>query len=167
VTDLERHPVPADVDADPEAWTLDVTGSVDRPLALTRDDLSDHSLASFHEDFECEAGWTAEGLSWRGLRVETLLDRAEPTENAAYGLVRAMDGDYACSFPVARLHEAILALKLDGEPLPVAHGGPARLVPTGDGDCWESVKWVAEIELLEGEPTAADTAQSLALSRIG
>lgn len=164
MTDLERHPIPDDVD--PEAWTLAVSGAVDRPLALTREDLSAYSLDPFHEDFECEAGWTAEGLSWRGIRVGTLLDRAEPDDDAAYGLVRAMDGDYACSFPVGRLHEALLALELDGEPLPVAHGGPARLVPTGDGDCWESVKWVAEIELLAHEPTAADTAQSLALSRI-
>ncbi|WP_338742416.1 molybdopterin-dependent oxidoreductase [Haloplanus salilacus] len=165
MTDLERHPIPADVD--PEAWTLDVTGSVDRPLTLTRDDLSTYSLDPFHEDFDCEAGWTAEGLAWRGIRVGVLLDRATPTEDTAYGLVRAMDGDYACSFPVDRLHDALLAVELDGEPLPAAHGGPARLVPTGDGgDCWESVKWVSEIELLEREPTTADTAESLALSRI-
>lgn len=164
MTDLERHPVPDDVGAD--AWTLDITGAVDRPLELDRDALFEHSLEPFHEDFECEAGWTAEGLAWRGLRVGTLLDRASPTDEGEFGLVRAMDGDYACSFPVDRLGDALLALELDGEPLSTAHGGPARLVPTGDGDCWESVKWVAEIELSTHEPTAADTAKSLALSRI-
>lgn len=165
MTDLERHPIPDDVDAG--AWTLDVTGSVDRSLALTREDLSEYPLDPFHEDFDCEAGWTAEGLAWRGIRVGTLLDRAEPTADAEYGLVRAMDGDYACSFPVERLHDALLALELDGDPLPTVHGGPARLVPTGDDrDCWENIKWVSTIELLDDEPTAADTAESLALSRI-
>jgi DMSO/TMAO reductase YedYZ molybdopterin-dependent catalytic subunit len=164
VTDLERHPIPDDVETD--AWTLDITGAVDRPLELGRDDLFEYPLEPFHEDFECEAGWTAEGLAWRGLRVGTLLDRAAPTDGGEFGLVRAMDGDYACSFPVDRLGDALLALELDGEPLSTAHGGPARLVPTGDGDCWESVKWVAEIELLTHEPTEADTAESLALSRI-
>jgi DMSO/TMAO reductase YedYZ molybdopterin-dependent catalytic subunit len=165
VTDLERHPIPDDVETD--SWTLDVTGAVDRPLELTRADLAAFPLEAFHEDFDCEAGWTAEGLAWRGLRLSALLDRASPTDDGEYGLVRAMDGDYACSFPLDRLDGALLALELDGEPLPPVHGGPARLVPTGDArDCWESVKWVSEIELLDHEPTAADTAESLALSRI-
>ena len=81
-----------------------------------------------------------------------LLDRAGVRSAAEFALVRAMDGEYACSFPVERLSSAVLAVELDGEPLPVEHGGPARLVPTGEGDCWESVKWVARLELHATKP---------------
>lgn len=165
MTDLERHPVPEDVD--PDSWTLDVTGAVGRSLELSRRDLTAFPVETFRGEFACEEGWVAEDLTWRGVRVGALLDRAGPADASAYGLVRAMDGDYACSFPLDRLDGAILALELDGDRLGVEHGGPARLVPTGDDrDCWESIKWVSEIELLETEPTAADTAETLALSRI-
>jgi DMSO/TMAO reductase YedYZ molybdopterin-dependent catalytic subunit len=116
-------------------------------------------------DFSCVEGWTATDLSWRGVRVADVLARSEPRPDAAFALVHAMDGEYACSFPLADLDGALLALELDGEPLPVEHGGPARLVPaTADSDCWESVKWVDRLELRPDEPD--DTARDLALSRI-
>ncbi len=78
-----------------------------------------------------------------------------------------MDSEYACSLPLERLSNSILALELDGEPLPVEHGGPARLVPhDADRDCWESIKWVSEIEIGETPFAEAGTAEELALSRI-
>lgn len=165
--ELESHPVPAAVRANREGWTLAVTGAVERPMSLTADDLASLPSVTHEADFECVEGWRAAGLTWRGVRVSDLLARASPTGEATHGLVRAMDGEYACSFPVDRLSSAVLAVELDGEPLPVEHGGPARLVPRGDTDCWESVKWVTEVELLASPPTADDTARELALSRAG
>ena len=165
MSDLKTHDVPTEVD--PEGWSLRVHGTVDRPLRFTRDDLASFPLETAAEDFECVEGWVAEGLSWRGVRVETILERAEPSEESECGLVRAMDGDYASSFPLDRLASAILALELDGEELPVEHGGPARLVPAdADSDCWESIKWVSEIQVSETPFSGADTAKGLALSRI-
>ncbi|GAB3670536.1 molybdopterin-dependent oxidoreductase [Halopiger thermotolerans] len=162
---LEPHDVPDDVD--PDGWALRVSGTVDRPLRLGPDDLASYPLEAAADDFRCVEGWVAKGLSWRGVRVETLLERAEPTAASGHALVRAMDGEYACSFPLDRLCESILALELDGEPLPVEHGGPARLVPLDtDRDCWESIKWVSEIRVGEAPFTGADTAKELALSRI-
>ena len=79
-----------------------------------------------------------------------------------------MDGDYACSFPLDVLADALLAVDLDGEPVPERHGGPARLVPRGDdADCWESVKWVSTVAVLSTRPEGADTARELALDRAG
>lgn len=165
MSELRTHDVPPEVD--PEGWSLRVDGTVGRSLRLTRDDLASYPLETAAEDFECVEGWVAEGLSWRGVRVETILERAEPSEESEYGLVRAVDGDYACSFSLERLSSAILALELDGEALPVEHGGPARLVPVGaDSDCWESIKWVSEIQVGETPFSGADTAKGLALSRI-
>ncbi|MFB6091572.1 MAG: molybdopterin-dependent oxidoreductase [Haloquadratum sp.] len=163
--ELESHPVPDDVD--PEEWTLRVTGAVSRPLCLSRDDVVALPDGELTDDFTCVEGWRAQDLSWRGVRVETVLSRASPRAAARYVLVHAMDGDYASAFPIDRARDALLAFELDGEPLPVEHGGPARLVPTDDGaDCWESIKWVTEIEVLETEPASRDTAEEIALDRV-
>lgn len=159
---LPRHDVPEEVTTDD--WALAVRGSVSRPRAFDAADLEALPSETFFEDFECEAGWTAEGLSWRGVRAADLLDRVDPTPESQYALVHAMDGDYACGFPLDRLESAVLALELDGESLSTAHGGPARLIPTGDGDCWESVKWVDSIAITAEPPE--DTAREIALGRI-
>lgn len=165
MTGLKPHAIPDEVD--PNEWRLRVGGTVARPLCLGPSDLKNLPTESFTADFACVEGWTAENLSWRGVRVNTLLERADPTDTSTHVLVRAMDSEYACAFCVDRVRDAVLALELDGEPLPLDHGGPARLVPTDDGaDCWESVKWVSQLEVSESEPTADDTAKATALSRI-
>lgn len=164
MSDLKPHDVPADVD--PAEWTLRIGGTVDQSVRFDPDDLASFPLETAAEDFTCVEGWIAEGLSWRGVRVETLLGRAGPTAASEYGLVRAVDGEYACSFPLEQLSNSVLALELDGKPLPVDHGGPARLVPLADErECWESIKWVSEILVGETPFSEADTAKELALSR--
>ena len=165
MSDLRTHAVPDAVD--PDDWTLRVTGTVDRPLRLSAADLESFPLETVTDDFACVEGWSAEGLAWRGVRVDDVLEGAGPTTGSEHALVRAMDGDYACGFPLEALSDALLAIELDGEPLPVEHGGPARLVPTGtDRDCWESVKWVSEIRVGETPFSDADTAKDVALSRL-
>ncbi|WP_049987044.1 molybdopterin-dependent oxidoreductase [Halobellus rufus] len=169
MTELERHEVPEDVptEIEPVEWSLDVTGRVREPVSLSRGDLASLPSETFVGDFACAEGWVADDCSWRGVRVESVLDRAGVDDGVAYGLVHAADGDYACALPLDRLSSAVLAFELDGAALDRAHGGPARLVPTDEGrDCWESVKWVAEIELRRRQPTDADTARERALSRI-
>jgi len=162
---LEPHAVPDAVE--PNDWRLRVTGAVSSPLRLEPAELADLPAATVAEDFECREGWVAEDLSWRGIRVDRLLERADPTVEDGYVLVRAMDGDYACAFPIERVAEAVLAFELDGDDLPVEHGGPARLVPTDDGsDCWESVKWVSTLDVRASEPADEDTAKELALDRL-
>ncbi|WP_435079662.1 molybdopterin-dependent oxidoreductase [Halococcus sp. AFM35] len=165
-TDLETHGVPADVD--PENWSLSVTGAVERPLELDQTDFHSLDHRSTVTDFACVEGWTAKDLVWEGVRVGDLLTEARPASDAAFGLAGAMDGDYACSFTLNRLKNCLLATRLDREILPTEHGGPARLVPLEEQkDCWEHVKWVSQIELYRREPTEADTAHDLALSRNG
>lgn len=164
MSDLETHDVPAEVD--PQEWRLRVSGAVEREVVLDRGDLASLPTETYTADFACVEGWVAEDCSWRGVRVGDVLDIAESTAASSHGLVAAMDGEYACSFPLERLADAVLAVELDGAPLSVDHGGPARLVPTGDADCWESVKWVSRVEVRESAPTTEDTAADLALSRI-
>ncbi|WP_144905966.1 molybdopterin-dependent oxidoreductase [Halobellus captivus] len=164
MTTLKTYDVPDAVD--PDGYQLDITGAVTHELQFRRPELEELPSESFTADFACVEGWIAEDCSWQGVCLEHLLDRAEPIASASHALVHAMDGAYACSFPLPRLSNAVLAIDLDGNPLPIEHGGPARLVPTGDADCWESVKWVRELEIVTSPQDDTDTAKSIALSRI-
>ncbi|WP_144926930.1 molybdopterin-dependent oxidoreductase [Halorubrum salsamenti] len=165
MSQLRTHSVPDEID--PNEWTLRVTGAVSEPLRVKRGELSEFPLETVTEDFECVEGWIAEGLSWRGIRVGSVLNRAAPEADADYVLVRSMDGEYACSFRRDRVADALLAVELGDRPLPVEHGGPARLVPTtGDSDCWESVKWVTALEVRRSEPVVDDTAENIATGRL-
>jgi DMSO/TMAO reductase YedYZ molybdopterin-dependent catalytic subunit len=165
MSDLRTYDVPDEVD--PDGWTLEVTGAVSRQLRLGRTDLAQFPVVTITDDFACLEGWTATDLSWRGVRVRSVLERATPTVDDGFVLARAMDGVYGCSFPLDRVSEALSAFGLDGEALPAEHGGPARLVPTDDGaDCWESVKWVTALEVHESDPSADDTAEEIATARL-
>lgn len=154
-------------DVDPADWELRVEGTVTHPRSHSLADLRAHDLVTVTGDFHCREGWTAEDLTWRGVELRDLIEAVEPTAESAHALVDAIDDDYACAFELDRLEGAVLALELDGEPLPVEHGGPARLVlPGEESDCWESIKWVRQITIHESAPTEADTAADIALSRI-
>jgi DMSO/TMAO reductase YedYZ molybdopterin-dependent catalytic subunit len=154
----------ADAPVTVDEWSLTVTGAVERTLSLARDDLLSMASETTDEAFSCVHDDEAEGRTWRGVPVGTLVARAGPSTAVTDGVVHAADASYACQFPLDRLDDALLALELDDEPLPVERGGPARLVPRESAsDCWESVKWVTRIVLTDDVDPAANTAKELAL----
>jgi DMSO/TMAO reductase YedYZ molybdopterin-dependent catalytic subunit len=69
-----------------------------------------------------------------------------PEANQIVG--RSVDG-WTCGFPVAAAFDrnALIAVGMNGEPLPIEHGFPARLVVPGLYGYVSAVKWLAEIEL--------------------
>ncbi len=74
-----------------------------------------------------------------------------------------MDGDYSCSFPLDRLGDALVAIELDGDPVPADRGGPARLLVVDErADCWESMKWVDRIDVRTDNPASEATSEPLA-----
>lgn len=162
---LKTFELPSSVD--PEAWTFRVNGAVEQVLELNTSELEELYYSTVNDDFSCLEGWTAEGIEWQGVPISAILDRAEPSGEAAFGLVHGMDDDYACGLELDRLSDGLLALEMDGSPLSVEHGGPARLVlPDEESDCFESVKWATRLEVLDHQPTKRDTAADIALGRL-
>jgi DMSO/TMAO reductase YedYZ molybdopterin-dependent catalytic subunit len=146
-------------DADPADWTVTLTGAVADDRTLTVPDLA--RGRALDSSTACE-GETAPDQRWVGTTVGAVLDGADPRPTASHALVRSADPDYACGFALDRLRDAVLAVRVDGDPIPTGRGGPVRLL-VPDADCWERVKWVTQVEVLESPPGDADTAREYVL----
>ena len=139
---------------DPASWRLRVSGMVDRPYELTYDELLALPLTEQYVTIACvsnEVGGDLVGNArWGGVPLRTLLDRAGVQPAATQLVGRAQDG-WTAGFPTAWLdepdREALVALSMNGEPLPTAHGFPARLIVPGLYGYVSATKWLTEIEL--------------------
>ena len=142
-------------------WVLRVTGLVRKRLELTLDDLMKLPPVSLTFDFHCLEGWVVSGTEWQGVKASAVVMLASPLPEARYAVFKA--GDYTEAFPVESLDQLVVAHSLHGKPLPRENGGPLRLVFIGQ-KCYQSIKWLEEIELT-GSPVQA-TAREVALARL-
>jgi DMSO/TMAO reductase YedYZ molybdopterin-dependent catalytic subunit len=143
-------PIPS---VDPGTWSLSIDGAVERPLTLTYDDLLGEELVEVDATIACvsnEVGGDLIGTArWLGVPLATLLERAGPTAGAEQVLGRSVDG-WTGGFPLEVLDDgrpAVVAVGMNGEPLPARHGFPARLVVPGLFGYVSATKWLAAIEL--------------------
>lgn len=143
---------------DPDTWSLSFTGMVDRPYTLTfdeilaMDELEEHTvtLSCVSNDVGGDLVGTAK---WLGVPITSLLDRAGVRDGATQFVGRSVD-DWTAGFPTDALYDgrtALLAVGMNGEPLPIIHGFPARLVVAGLYGYVSAVKWVEEINLTTWE----------------
>lgn len=145
------------------AWTLTIADAVAENRSLSWSDIRELVEKAENQDRTVVDGWNGDGHRWRGVRIDDLLAQTDPDPDAEYALVHAMDGDYSCSFPLDRLGDALLAIELDGDPVPAERGGPARLLVVDESaDCWESMKWVNRIDLRTENPASEATSEPLA-----
>mgnify|MGYP000306517086 CR=1 FL=1 len=159
---------------DPGNWHLVVEGHVDRPLALTLDDVERRPSLTTPVTMECAGNgrarldprpisqpWLLEAVgnaAWTGISLRALLESAGVQDGAVEvlftGLDRGVEGGveqtYERSLPldVAMADEVMLAHGVNGVPLPPQHGFPLRLLVPG----WygmASVKWLTRITVLD------------------
>lgn len=140
-------------------YRLAVAGLVTRPVTLSLADLRALDGQEQIVKHNCIQGWTAVA-EWGGVPLGALMDLVEPTPEAKYVVFYAMDdkgltegeGRYGFFYESMELHlarnpQTILALDMNGAPLPVEHGAPVRLrVETQLG--FKMVKWIKAIEFV-------------------
>jgi len=137
---------------DAASWRLRVTGMVDRPLELSLDDLFAREIVEADVTLACvsnEVGGRLVGNArWRGVRLDDLLAEAGVRPGATQVVGRSVDG-FTAGFPTATLdgRAVLVAVGMNGAPLPFDHGFPARLVVPGLYGYVSATKWLAEIEL--------------------
>ena len=139
--------------ADPADWTLRVDGLVDRPLTLSYADLQAMPQVEKVITLCCvsnEVGGRYVGNAvWRGVPLADVLDMCGVAPGAEQVFSTSIDG-WTCGFPVEAAldgRDALIALGMNGEPLPRAHGFPARLVVPGLYGYVSATKWLERIEL--------------------
>jgi DMSO/TMAO reductase YedYZ molybdopterin-dependent catalytic subunit len=138
---------------DPDGWSLRIIGMVDREVELTFDDLLVMDRITEYVTLSCvsnEVGGELVGNAlWSGVALADLLDLAGPHPDATQIVGRAVDG-WTAGFPtevVADGRPCMVAVTMNGEPLPVRHGFPARLIIPGLYGYVSATKWLTEIEL--------------------
>jgi DMSO/TMAO reductase YedYZ molybdopterin-dependent catalytic subunit len=135
-----------------DGWRLRVRGMVDSPLELTFDDLVQRELVERDITLTCvsnEVGGKLMGTArWLGVRLDDLLAEVGMQSDADQIVGRSVDG-YTCGFPVAALdgRDALIAIGMNGEPLPLQHGFPARLIVPGLYGYVSATKWLTELEV--------------------
>ncbi|MET1016768.1 MAG: molybdopterin-dependent oxidoreductase, partial [Leifsonia flava] len=123
---------------DPDAWRLTIDGMVGEKIELSFDDLVGMGLNEYSITLTCvsnEVGGDLLGTAkWLGIPVRDVLEKAAPKSGADMVLSRSIDG-FTASTPLASLTDpkldAILAVGMNGEPLPLEHGFPVRMVVPG------------------------------------
>lgn len=155
------------------AWRLRIGGEVDEPVELDLDRIRSLPTLTMPVTLECAGNgrarldprpvsmpWSQEAIGtaeWTGTPVFPLLEAAGLSPGAVevvfWGSDRGIQGeeehDYARSLtiPEVRRPEVMLAYEMNGEPLPIQHGYPLRLIVPG----WygfTSVKWLESIEVV-------------------
>lgn len=135
-----------------EDWELKVTGMVDKELRLSYADLLERKLVEEDITLTCVSNTVGGQLTgtarWLGLPLSELLDEAGVQSGADQIVGRSVDG-YTAGFPVDAAFDrpALIAIGMNGEPLPIDHGFPARLMVPGLYGYVSATKWLTEIEL--------------------
>lgn len=138
---------------DLQEWTLTVRGRVEREYTVDFADLLDMRMVERDVTLSCVSNEVGGGLvgnaRWLGVPLTEILDRAGVAEDAEQIVGRSVD-DFTVGFPVEVAYdgrEALVAVGMNGEPLPFEHGFPARLVVAGLYGYVSATKWLSEIEL--------------------
>ncbi len=138
---------------DVRSWKLTIDGLVDKPKTFTYADLLTMDLIEEPITIACvsnEVGGHLVGNAlWRGVPLAHLLDQVGVHADATQIVGRSVD-DFTVGIPTATALDgriAMIAIGMNGEPLPQPHGYPARLIVAGLYGYASATKWLSEINL--------------------
>jgi DMSO/TMAO reductase YedYZ molybdopterin-dependent catalytic subunit len=131
------------------SWSLAVDGLVERRAAWTWDQIRALPSSTYSGDIHCVTTWSKLGITFTGVSVDILLAAAGPLPAATHVLASCHTG-YTTNLPLTDVTSgrAWVVWEVDGRPLPVDHGGPARLL-VPHLYFWKSAKWVSGLQLLD------------------
>ncbi|WP_433438729.1 molybdopterin-dependent oxidoreductase [Nonomuraea sp. CA-141351] len=138
---------------DPRDWKLRIHGMVDRPVELTYAELLGMPLTEADVTLTCVSnevgGPYAGNARWLGVRMAEVLRKAGLQSGADMLLSTSADG-FTCGTPVDVVmdgREALFAIAMNGEALPVDHGFPVRQVVPGLYGYVSATKWVVDLKV--------------------
>lgn len=145
----------------PEDWSLRIHGMVDREVRITYQDLIERRLTEAWVTLCCVSnpvgGDLVGNAHWSGVPVRELLAEAGVRDGADAVLQTSQDG-WTCGTPLDALtddRDALLAVAMNGKPLPVDHGFPVRMVVPGLYGYVSATKWLVDLEVTRFDEVAA------------
>jgi DMSO/TMAO reductase YedYZ molybdopterin-dependent catalytic subunit len=140
-----------------ESWRLRIGGMVDNPMELTFDDLLARPQVERYITLSCVSnpigGDLIGNALWQGVLLRDVLEEAGVQPEATQIVSRSID-DWTAGTPTEIVmdgRDAMLAIAMNGEPLPARHGYPVRMVVPGLYGYVSATKWVTQIELTRWE----------------
>lgn len=134
-------------------WELRIHGLVEQEVRLSFQNLLDADLIESHVSLTCVSnpvgGNLAGNAKWLGMPIRDVLKMARPKEGADMVLSTSIDG-FSASTPLEVLQDdrdAMLAIGMNGEALPLEHGYPVRMVVPGLYGFVSATKWVVDMEV--------------------
>ena len=138
---------------EPADWQLRIHGMVERELLLSYNDLIAREITQDWITLNCVSNPVGGDLIgnawWSGVRLAGLLAEAGPLDGADAVLQTSDDG-WSCGTPLVALMDdrnAMLAVAMNGQPLPIEHGFPVRTIVPGLYGYVSACKWVVDIEV--------------------
>ncbi|WP_256127936.1 molybdopterin-dependent oxidoreductase [Arthrobacter sp. SDTb3-6] len=136
-----------------DTWKLTVTGLVEHEITMDFAQLLAKPMVESYVTIGCvsnDVGGNLVGNArWLGWPVRELLAEAGVKPGADMVLSRSTDG-FTAGTPLAAMTDArnaMIAVGMDGAPLPLVHGYPARLIVPGLYGYVSATKWLAELKV--------------------
>ena len=149
----DRHRRSSPPSIAPEDWTLRIHGMVDHEITLTYADLLARQRSEMWMTLNCVSNTVGGDLIsnawWSGVRLKDLLAEAG-VQSGADAVKQTSDDGWTCGTPLSALTDdrgAMLAIAMNGEPLPIEHGFPVRTLVPGLYGYVSACKWVGDLEV--------------------
>jgi DMSO/TMAO reductase YedYZ molybdopterin-dependent catalytic subunit len=141
-----------------DTWRLRIHGLVERETVLDWDQLISMPQFEQYVTIACVSnevgGHLVGNAKWTGIRLRDVLEIAAPTSTATQLVGRSVDG-WTAGMPMEWVmdpsREPMIAVQMNGVPLPRSHGYPARLIVPGLYGYVSATKWLTELELTTWE----------------
>lgn len=138
---------------DPDTWRLRVHGLVEQEVEIDMTELLAQPMVEALVTLTCVSNYMGGDLAgnavWTGWPVRELLARARPLPEADMVLSTSADG-WTAGTPLEVLTDdrsSLLAVGMNGEPLPAQHGFPVRMVVPGLYGYVSATKWVVDLKV--------------------
>jgi len=136
-----------------DSWTLTIDGHVDNPITLTYADLLERPQVERYITLSCVSnpvgGDLVGNALWQGVLIKDILDEVGLRPEAQQLVSRSVDG-WTAGTPIEAVtdgRDAMLAIGMNGKPLPARHGFPVRMVVPGLFGYVSATKWVTDWRL--------------------
>jgi DMSO/TMAO reductase YedYZ molybdopterin-dependent catalytic subunit len=130
-------------------YKLKVEGLVERRLELNYEDLKKLVDLEYVSDFHCVTGWSVVDVRWRGVSLRKIMDMAGVKNDARWLFTISLDG-YTTTISIedARDPRAMIVIEINGKPLTIEQGFPARIfIPHLYG--WKGAKWIERLVFID------------------